>query len=218
MSLSNPAVDRSWTESALLSLSVPENLELVVSDSVVSKKFASTVPLLGHTGKVYTDHLAVVPGNALESLLESAQLEVSTKLDKEEWTGLLPKSTSFIGDILGALFESGPLDSETGGFVIESPRVWRNEGLKLQVTIVRAKDCARDNPRHILARAAKEIARDRAHGWEVVVLPEQAVDNMMINGSPEVIKKRIRRARIIHGNVPNNTDRLLSQLKEIFSE
>ena len=217
-SLCNPGVDKSWTESALLSLSVPENFDLVVSDSTVSKKFASTVPLLGHTGKVYTDHLAVVPGNALESLLESAQLEVTTKIDKEEWTGLLPKSTSFIGDMLGALFESGPLNSETGGFVIESPRVWRNEGMKLQVTIVRAKDCARDDPRHILARAAKDIARDRAQGWEVVVLPEQAVDNLMINGSPDDVKKRIRRARIIHGNVSNNTHRLVSQLKEIFSE
>ena len=219
LTLSNPTVDSSWTESALLSLALPENFNTILSDGLVANKFASSVPLLGETGKVYTDHLSEVPENPLRALLETAQLETRQKIDKQEWSGLLPRSTSFVGDILGALFESqSPMDSETGGFVIETPRIWRHELKKLQITIVRDKDCARDDPRHILARAAKEIASDRSAGWKVVVLPEQAIDTLITNYPPDIVKKRIRRARIIHGTIQDDQHRLVSQLKEIFTD
>ena len=218
LNLSSPADDLSWAQGALLSLAVPENLNTIMSDGMVAKHFASSVPLLGETGQVYAEHLSQVPGNSLAGLLENAQLEQRPKIDKQEWSGLLPKSTSFVGDVLGALFESGPMDSETGGFIIETPRIWRNELKKIQITIVREKDCAKDDPRHILARAAREIAGDRSQGWQVIVLPETAIDGLLETCSQENLKRKIRRARIIHGNIPDDTDRLVRQLKEIFTD
>jgi hypothetical protein len=218
VSLADPTIHTTWLENALVALGDPDNFNSIVSDSTIATKFASAVPLLGSTGQTYTNHLATVPGNLLSSLLSVAKLTTRPHIEKEDSNGLLPKSTSFIGDILGALCETiETQDTETGGFVLETRRVWRSQARNLQVTIVRAKDCARDDSKHILARAALDIARDRAQGWRVVVLSETVIEELIATCPTESLRKRIRRARVVHGKVQDDFDRLVIQLKEIFT-
>jgi hypothetical protein len=163
----------------------------------------------------------ITPISIYEKLIElsASSLNASSgRLEKEEWSGLLPKATSFIGDVLGALFPGATSSPESGGYELETARKWRHSEHNIQISIVPPKYCARDDPRHILAPAAMDVAKDRIEGWQVIVLPESLVESVAETVTTETIRKRIRRARILHklDDCEPVYNTILNQFKEIF--
>jgi hypothetical protein len=184
-SIPNPGIvhaTQSMVEASLLLLAEPGNLETIDTSGLTS------LVLLGPPGKVFLQHVK--------------DLDIA----EEDQAGPIPRSSSLIGDILGALV---PMEfSATAGFELDSSRCWRRNEDRKQIYIVRSADCARDNPRHILAAVAARIAKDRSDGWDVLVVPEDAV--MAVKEG--TLKKRVRRAKIIHKNGDT-----FSQLREVLS-
>ena len=151
---------------------------------------------------------------------ELESLNVEPKISRDEWTGLLPPATSLVGDLLGALMPPSNQSSihsiESGGFQLVGPRMWRHPTERIQVTIIKANQCARDNSRHILGPAASAVAAERAEGWHVIVLPEDLVQVAAAAGT-DMLKKRVRRARILCRDGETQGATLVSQFKEILN-
>lgn len=235
-SIANPeiaAIAHSSIEQLLLNVSSPDQLVELRTQPRIACDFTKSLLVLGDLGASYKQHLAALPAPVEDreiTAIRGAELTQRSILDdlisltikphvsKEEWEGLLPLSTSFAGDLLGALMPHDPLNdsAESGGFTLSTPRVWRNGSEKIQISIVRSKQCARDNPRHILGAAASAIATDRAAGWQVIVLPEDMLLRAQSEGVDSV-KRKVRRARIIHKDAGNRYDVLLRQFRELLS-
>jgi hypothetical protein len=234
--ISNPEIAtmaHSSIEQLLLSVSSPDQLEELQTRPRIACDFTKSLQVLGELGVSYRQHLAALPAPAEDreiiaiggveltqrSILDDlVSLTRKPHVSKEEWEGLLPPSTAFTGDLLGALMPHDLLNdsAESGGFTLSTPRVWRHGSEKIQISIVRSKQCARDDPRHILGAAASAIAADRAAGWQVIVLPEDILLRAQLEGV-DAVKRKVRRARIIHKDAGSRYDVLLRQFRELFS-
>ena len=212
-------------EDLLLSISSKETMREVFSQQLVAADLNKSLLLLGDRGFAFRRHLAAIPaGNDTmvtasedmekHSLHDEMLLATSTEsVSPDEWKGLLPNTSTLVGDLLGALVDSTS-DPESGGFEIAGLRKWRNAELKIQVSIVKSTQCSRDEPRHILGPAATSIAIDRAAGWKVIVLPEVLLDATLARGT-DSIKKGVRRAKII-ARGENEFDVLLDRFKQVL--
>ena len=220
-SISNPEIYftvKPAIEKGLLGLSIPDRIQTVIENDRLAGNLGATIKLLGSSGSLFASHLSMLPVGEVNDTVSvadllAAHIPSSPKVSLEEWKGLLPRETAFIEDILAALV--GTPTDYTGGFILESPTVWRNEAIKIEVNVIRRKRCARDDPRHILGATAREVALKRNNGWDVIVLPQEAITSCS-SLEPDAVKKRVRRAKIIHGNESSPYSRLVSQLKEIL--
>lgn len=230
-SVCNPeitAMTNSVSSQLLLNMSSPESLKEILTDVRLTRKLYRSLELLGAEGGVFRSHLTAIPAPSTESLVgvepgsvvpslndELMSVAIETGADKEELLRTLPSSTALVGDLLAALMPVSGASADSGGFELEGPRTWTHLDHRVRVTIIRPRQCARDDPRRILGSAAAQIASERLKGWQVVVLPEFAIESLHQSGM-DAIKKRVRRAKIIHKDVDTFTN-LLNQLKEILS-
>jgi hypothetical protein len=231
--IANPEVieeSNTHIQPALLALSLPGKIENVFEDSDIAIKLNNSLKLLGSFGVKYREHLSSLPvvisgepSNALVNstesvtlgqLLDSHSKSPDLMTSKDEWEGLLPASMTTVGDLLGAL--RGTPTASTGDFEVETPYSWIDAKHRYKIIVVRDKHCARDDPSHILGSPAANISRDRINGWKVMVLPDHAL--MRVGTEAEVsLKRKVRRAKILNKNDPDDFNRLVSEFREILT-
>ena len=215
---------KSVTEELLLAISGKEEMQEVVSQRFLASDLNKSLTLLGDPGYEFRRHLKEIPCE--EAVVVTSNKEAYRKMNDEiisscfkpsisheEWKGQVPIASELVGNILGALIQSA-INPETGGFEISGIRTWRNSDLSIQVSIIKASQCSRDDPRHILGPATCSVAIDRTAGWKVIVLAE---DLLEVQRDTEVLKKRIRRAKIICKG-DDAYEVLVDQLKLILND
>ena len=233
-SISNPELREileSLAENILLTISEPGHLRTIVEEGRSVRKLNQALNLLGTTGAMFRDHLQLIPvgsagsqiaaeggprGRSFRDALESVGNSDMPCVDN--LLGNIPATTSFVGDLLGALLSESTDSSElvdSGGFQLRDAYTWCHASGRIMITIVRARQCARDDHTRILGSAAARIATDRFNGWQVIVLPETILQSALHADSGD-IKKRLRRAKIIH-KADTPLSNLRAQIREILT-
>ena len=177
-------------ENIFLAISSGDQMRQVLSNPLLASELTKSLSLLADPGIKFQSHLSSLAITDNEGIDDS----VSRKIDAK---GPLPKASALLGDLLGALVSSPDSNPESGGFELLGLRTWRNPLLMIQVSIVKASQCARDDPRHILGPACASISIDRASGWNVIVLPADLLEQTAQLSGHDTIRKGVRRAKLV---------------------